>query len=215
MRNNHFVAIVLLAAFCASASVAQDKEDALEKYGSGQFEEAVKICLTEIDAQNSGTMDKNMDSYAVLGWSLLKLKRYDEAVKYGELGRQVSKYDPRIIEIIGEGKFYLGKTGDALKLFQEYVGVAPEGARIDSVYYFMGEIYIMQGSFSLADIALTTAVYHNPNNANWWARAGYAREMAKDYQASLDAYNQCLKLNPQHGDAQRGKDRVSAKLKGQ
>jgi tetratricopeptide (TPR) repeat protein len=215
MRYKPFIAILALAAFCAAFIGAQDKQDALEKYGSGQFDDAVKICLAELDAQNAGTMDKNMDSYAVLGWSLLKLKRYDEAVKYAELGRQISKFDPRIIEILGEAKFYNGKTAESLKLFQEYIGVAPEGARIDTVYYFIGEIYIMQGSFNLADIAMTTAIYHNPNNANWWARTGYAREMAKNYQTALDAYNQCLKLNPQQGDAQRGKDRVSAKLKGQ
>lgn len=215
MRNKPFVAAALLIAFAGALAFAQTKQDALEKYTSGQFDEAVRICLAEIDAQNAGTMDKSTDTYAVLGWSLLKLKKYDDAVKYSELGRQIAKYDPRLIEIDAEGKFYQGKMAESLKLLQEYVNTAPEGPRIDSVYYFMGEIYILQGSFNLADIAMTTAVYHNPNNnANWWARCGYAREMAKSYQSALAAYNQALKLNPQHGDAQRGKDRVTAKMKG-
>jgi tetratricopeptide (TPR) repeat protein len=120
--------------------------------------------------------------------------------------------DYRIIEILGEAHFHLGNNLEALKEFEEYAVLAPTGDRIDIVYYYMGEIFIRLGEFNHADIAFTTAVYHSPNNARWWARLGYAREMAKDYEYALEAYDQALTLNSSHSEARRGKERVLRKM---
>jgi hypothetical protein len=57
-------------------------------------------------------------------------------------------------------------------------------------------------------------VYHTDSVARWWARLGYAREMAEDYRYSLTAYNKALELNSRLSDAIRGKERVEAKLRG-
>ena len=76
----------------------------------------------------------------------------------------------------------------------------------------MGEIFIQQGKFSNADIALSTALYHSPNVADWWARLGYARERGQDFQWSLEAYNKALALNPNLVDAVRGRARVEQQL---
>ena len=71
----------------------------------------------------------------------------------------------------------------------------------------MGEIFIRLGEYNHADMAFTTAVYHSPNTARWWARLGYAREMARDYQFALEAYDKSLQLNPSLTEALReGKD---------
>jgi predicted Zn-dependent protease len=80
------------------------------------------------------------------------------------------------------------------------------------VYYFMGEIFIQQGKFNNADIALSTALYHSPNVADWWTRLGYARERGGDFQWSLEAYNKALALNPNLVDAVRGRSRVEQQL---
>ena len=77
------------------------------------------------------------------------------------------------------------------------------GDRIHLAYFFLGELFIRIGEYNHADIALTTAVYHNPNTARWWARLGYAREMAKDYSHSLLAYEEALKLKAERS---KGKD---------
>ena len=66
-----------------------------------------------------------------------------------------------------------------------------------------------------ADIAISTAVYYEQNNALWWARLGYARELASDLKRAGEAYDRALKLDPGLVDAQRGKDSVDRKLKGQ
>ena len=78
----------------------------------------------------------------------------------------------------------------------------------------MGECYIRLKEFQNADIAISTAVYYEQNNALWWARLGYARELANDLKWASDAYGRALKLDPSLGDAQRGKDSVDKKLKG-
>ena len=188
---------------------SQDKPDALQKYRNNEYDEAVKICIDEIEA-----MPRNLDSYTVLGWSLVKLNRYQEALNYSLAALKISRYDTRIIENIGEAHYYLGNNLEALKYFEEYVSLVESGGRVDVVYYYMGEIFIRLGEFNHADIALTTALYHSPNVARWWSRLGYAREMAEDYKWALDAYDRALKLNPSYAEAIRGKSRVQSKLPG-
>ena len=197
---------ILFFIICFSV-FSQEKPDALQKYRNNEYEEAVKICLNEIEA-----MPRNLDSYTVLGWSLVKLNRYQEALNYSLAALKISRYDTRIIENIGEAHYYLGNNLEALKYFEEYVSLVESGGRVDVVYYYMGEIFIRLGEFNHADIALTTALYHSPNVARWWSRLGYAREMAEDYKWALDAYDKALKLNPAYAEAIRGKSRVQSKL---
>ena len=203
MKSN--ILWIFLIFIITVASFGQDRPDALVLYQNGNYEEAVRVCETELEIRPG-----NMDSYSVLGWSLIRLGRYKEALEKAREGLKVSRYDARIIEIVGEANFYLGKNQEALKWFEEYAALAPSGGRIDSVYYFMGELFIRMGEYNHADIAFTTAVYHSPNIARWWARLGYAREMAKDYDYSIEAYNKALELAPSFPDAKRGKERVEA-----
>jgi predicted Zn-dependent protease len=182
---------------------AQTQPDALREYRAGNYERAVQICLNELDANSA-----NLESHVVICWSLIRLNRYDEALRYARSGRNISRYDARITEILGEITFYQGRNNEALQYFQEYVSLSPEGQRIDMVYYYMGEIYIRQGKFRHADIALSTAVHWMPGNAAWWARLAYARENAGDLPEALAAYERALFLNSQLIDARRGMERV-------
>ena len=200
---------LIVAISLVSISVfGQDRLDALLSYQNGEYKEAIKICESELELRPG-----NMDSYSVLGWSLIRLGRYQEALERAKDGLKISRYDARIVEVIGEANFHLGKNLEALKWFEEYVALAPTGGRIDSAYFFMGELFIRMGEYNHADIAFTTAVYHTPNVARWWARLGYAREMAKDYSYSIEAYNKALDLAPSFPDAQRGKERVEAQMR--
>ncbi len=188
---------------------SQDKPDALELYRQGKYEEAAKVCREELKE-----MPNRMDSYTVLGWSLIGLKDYEEALKVADAGLKVSRYDHRVVEIKGEALFYLGKTKEALKYFEEYAVLAPTGNRIEKVYYLMGECYVLLRQYNNADTAFSTALYLLPNIASWWSRLGYAREMAGNYAWALDAYEKALKLNPSLDEAIRGRSRVKRKLQG-
>ncbi len=201
--------IGLLVVLAASVCLAQDRPDALRLYRDGRYEEAVQVCLNELQE-----MPRNMDSYTVMGWSLLALNRPEEAYNQARKALEVAPYDQRLVQIAGESLYYMGKNREALAYFEQYVTLAPTGGRIASVYYFMGEIFIRLGQLNNADIAFSTALHFEGQNARWWARLGYARETGGDYVNAQDAYENALKLNSGLTEAQRGLESVKKKLTG-
>jgi tetratricopeptide (TPR) repeat protein len=201
-RGKPLLLIFLLV--LTAASYGQNRPpDALVEYRAGNYERAIQICRVEIDENPA-----NIESHVVICWSLLRLNRYDEALRFARAGRAINRYDIRMIEILGEVHYFLGMNSDALAYFQEFVSMTPEGNRIELVYFYMGEIFIRQGKFRHADIALTTAVHWVPNNASWWARLAYTRENAGDLASAAEAYERALSLNSQLTDAQRGLERI-------
>ena len=184
------------------------KRDALVLYQNGDYAAAIQICETEIARDRT-----RIESYVVLCWSLVRNRQYAEAEQRAADGLAVSPYDLRLIEILGEAKYYLGKNNGALEQFQRYVANAPESAsRVGTAYYFMGEIYIRQARYQHADISLSAAVKKEPLLDRWWTRLGYAREMAGNYYEAAEAYDEALLLNAASSDAQSGKARVASRL---
>jgi tetratricopeptide (TPR) repeat protein len=179
--------------------------DALQSYKAGKYDEAVSITQKELKQNPS-----NMDSFVVWCWSLQKLEKHQDAVNVALQAQKVNAFDFRIIEVLGESLFYLGKSLEALKHFEQYAVLAPTGDRIEKVYNLMGEIYLQLGQYNRADIALTTAVYHNPQIPAWWSRLGYARMLAKDYPSAIKAFVEALRQNPNLTEAARGKQQVEA-----
>jgi tetratricopeptide (TPR) repeat protein len=202
-------AVLILALAVVMPLAAQDKPDALELFRTNKYAEAIKVCQLEIaDSPN------NIDSYVVMGWSYLRLKQFPEAFAIAQKATTINPNDPRVVQIVGEADVYLGQTDDALKNLEEYVALRPGGDRIARVYWLMGECYIRLKEYQNADISISTAVYYEQNNASWWARLGYARELGSDLQWARDAYDRALKLDPSLVDAQHGIDSVGKKLKG-
>jgi tetratricopeptide (TPR) repeat protein len=206
MRCPRCIAALLLI-LSASAAFAQIKPDALAEYRMGNYERAVQICQDEIAANAA-----NMDSYVVACWSLLRLGRYGEALRYARIARGINRYDARVAEILGEIYYFQGNNNEALQYFQDYVNLSPGGQRIESVYYYIGEIYIRMGKYRHADIALSTAVHWVPGNAAWWTRLAFARENAGDLTEAVAAYERALALNSQLPDARRGLERARQSL---
>ena len=69
-----YLLISLTLLFVILPVFSQEKPDALELYRQGKYAEAAKVCREELKE-----MPNRMDSYTVLGWSLIGLKKYDEA----------------------------------------------------------------------------------------------------------------------------------------
>ncbi|MDR3335882.1 MAG: tetratricopeptide repeat protein [Treponema sp.] len=204
MKKAFLAGLVLV---CLPLVLFGQNRDALLEYRNGRYETAVEICKNEIRANRN-----NLDAHVVICWSLIRLSRYEEAKTYAAEGRKIGRYDVRIIEILGEISYFQGQNSEALQYFQEYINLAPEGGRIETVYYFIGEIFIRLGRFRHADIALSTAVHYTPGNAAWWSRLAYARESAGDLQDAVAAYERALSLNSQLSDARRGLDRARQAL---
>lgn len=194
----------------AFSSFAQaGKPDALKLYREGNYKDAIVVCEEEI-ANNPS----NMDSHAVLCWSLVGNKQYHEAEQRATEARKINQYDIRLMEVLGEAKYYLGKNAESLAMFQRYIASSSESAaRMGTAYYYMGEIYIRQAKYEHADISFTAAVRFEPaHSAHWWTRLGYAREMNGDWQNAIAAYDKALALNSSHYDAIRGKNNCKAHL---
>lgn len=214
-------ALCVIASFCfgqetfapagenpPAAHIQKQKPDALKLYTARRYTEAIAVCEQEIKERPD-----NIDSYVVLCWSLVRNRQYSEAEYWALQGRKISQYDQRLVEILGEAKFYLGQNRESLALFQEYVSLVGEkGNRLGEAYYFMGEIYIRLARYNHADIAFSQAVRTEPLYDYWWTRLGYAREMAGSFALSAAAYEKALELNAGQADALRGRDRVRARL---
>ena len=201
--------LILTILFSFGAVFAQSKPDALVLYRQGNYVEAIKICEQEITSN-----PRNIDSYCVLCWSLVRNRQYAEGEMRANEARKLAPADVRLMEILAEAKYYQGKNNEALEMFRTYIASAPaNAARIGNAYYYMGEIYIRQGKYQHADISMTTAVYTEPLVDIWWTRCGYAREMAGNYATALEAYNKAIELKASNADAARGKERVTARLR--
>ena len=209
MKKTALLIFVLLLIQTATVFAQTQQKDALVLYHNGKYKESVQVCEEELKENPN-----RIDSYVVMCWSLVKNKQYAEAEQRATEGLAVSAYDLRLIEILGEARYYLGKNNGAMEQFQKYVANANESSsRLGTAYYFMGEIYIRQARYQHADIALSSAVKKEPLYENWWIRLGYAREMAGNYLEALEAYDEALRLNPSSVDASRGRDRVKEKIK--
>ncbi|MDR0645370.1 MAG: tetratricopeptide repeat protein [Treponema sp.] len=196
---------------------AQNRPDALAKYRSGRnlegsnrlqeatavYNEAVSICNDEINRKIA-----TRDTYVVMTWTLQRLKKYDDVISWAERGLKLYPDDYRLNEIMGEAFFYKDDYERSLDLMQSFVVGLPRNDRVSTAYFFMGEIFRIEGKFRRAEIAYSTAVYLEPNIALWWYRLGLTRESLKDYASAQEAFNRVLKLNPNYKEASEGLERI-------
>jgi tetratricopeptide (TPR) repeat protein len=207
MLRNIFILFLLSTTLMSTFS--QEKKDALKLYKEAKYQESIEVCKLEI-----AEMPGNMDSYTVLGWSLLALGRFDEAITQANTALAAAPYDHRIIAIKGEALYHTGKNREALKWFEQYINISPNDKKLPNIYSLIGEVYLRLGEYNNADIAFSTALHFDNKKATWWARLGYTREMSKEYQWALEAYENALKLSPDLLDAKRGLTAVKNKLNG-
>jgi tetratricopeptide (TPR) repeat protein len=213
-----FFAVAFAAALPLAAQQAPDisRYDALQNYRTGRdlearnrmeeaeryYAEAIRICREEI-VRNAG----NMDSYAVLTWTLQRQQKYSEVIAWGERALRIAS-DMRITETMGEAYFYLNNYTESLRFMQRYVNALPRGDRASVAYFFIGEIYRLSGKWRHADIAYTTAVRLEPGSALWWYRLGSVRESAGENAFAVEAYERALSLNPNYRDASEALSRM-------
>jgi tetratricopeptide (TPR) repeat protein len=179
----------------------RNRRDEAEHY----YNEAVRICVDEISRNPS-----NMDAYAIMAWTLQRQRKYAEVVSWGERALRVSAGDFRIIEVMAEAFFYLNRYDESLRNFQRYTNALPQGERASVAFFFIGEIFRLQGRYRHADIAYTTALRLEPNAALWWYRLGSVREAASEYAPAVEAYERAIKINPNYQEAKEGLARAQS-----
>ncbi len=203
MKGTNGLVVGLAVFFISQGLWAQQQEDALVAFRQGRYRDAVRITTMEIAAHPG-----NMDSYAVQGWALLRLEQWANAVDLVQRALQISRYDHRLIAVMGEAQYKLGNDLVALQYLQEYVAIRPQGGIIDDVYSLMGEVHIRLAEYHRADIAYSTAVYYDGANANWWTRLGFAREKAGNVETALAAYRRALEMDSAQSGAREAVGRL-------
>ncbi|TFG79180.1 MAG: tetratricopeptide repeat protein [Spirochaetales bacterium] len=203
------------------AAPSVPKPDALLLYNQGRnlestgrvseanakYQQSIVVCNAELVSDPT-----RMDAYTVKSWSLFRLGRYREVTTVGNAALRM-KFDPRIVEVIGEAYFYLGDDASALKNLQRYIENVGEYAdRVPTAYFYMAESYLRQKRFDHADIAYGMAVYREPNMARWWYRYGGTAEALGQYARAYDLYGRALRLSPGMQEALDAQARVKARL---
>ena len=229
MKKTAYLFTVLLGAFLVLPLGAQEagggaavpvKPDALKNYHAGRdlegvnriseantyYNEAVRICMDEINNKAA-----TRDSYTVLAWTLQRQKKYNDVITWADRGLRLYAEDYRLVEVMGEAYFYLDNYPNSLRLMRRYVNALPRGERAATAYFFIGEIYRLQGKFRSADIAYTTAVRLESGLSLWWYRLGLAREQAGEFSPAREAFERAIKLNANNKDAADALARVRAR----
>jgi tetratricopeptide (TPR) repeat protein len=212
-------ALVMLLAAAAFAAYAQTSptqnaeqiyNQARELEGRGRdsdaaqrYAEAARICSEEITA-GRGTLD----TYNVYTKTLRRQKKYTDVISMGERSFRLGN-DLRIVETMGEAYFYLENYNASLRSMQRYVNALPEGGLASVAWFFIGEIYRIEGKNKSADIAYTTALHVEGGGvALWWYRLGSVREAEREYRGAAAAYETALKIQPSYRQASEGLERT-------
>jgi tetratricopeptide (TPR) repeat protein len=196
---------------------ATETQRALQNYRTGRdlesrgrmaeaetrYNEAVRICQDEVSRNEA-----NRDTYTIITWALQRQKKYADVITWGERGLRLYADEFRIVETIGEAYFYLGNFNRSLSFMQRYTNAVPQGERSAVAYFFVGEIYRLEGKHRHADIAYTTAVRLEPGVALWWYRLAAVREASGDRYPAIEAYERALRLDPDYQQAADGLARL-------
>ena len=96
-HNIKKVSVILFLALAGFSVFAQGKRDALVLYNNRNFKEAIEVCDEEIKADPT-----HVDSYVVMCWALVGNREYARAEQVAYDGLKQSRYDMRLIEVLGE-----------------------------------------------------------------------------------------------------------------
>ncbi|AWG42903.1 hypothetical protein CR532_02810 [Candidatus Borreliella tachyglossi] len=207
MLNKGFLSKILLILPLYSILLeAQEKEDSLLLYREGRFQEAINNTQDEIK-QNPN----NLDARTIFVWSLIAIGDYKRAEIEAIKGLEIKKYDIRIVQALGEAYFFQGQYKNALKYFQEYIGLDSNGARIAKVYNLIADSFYRLERYNEADFAYENALRFLPNNQNLLLKLAKARINAKNKVLAKESLTRFLILDPNHSEAKKLLEQIEKK----
>nr|WP_199911323.1 tetratricopeptide repeat protein [Candidatus Borreliella tachyglossi] len=206
MNKGFLSKILLILPLYSILLEAQEKEDSLLLYREGRFQEAINNTQDEIK-QNPN----NLDARTIFVWSLIAIGDYKRAEIEAIKGLEIKKYDIRIVQALGEAYFFQGQYKNALKYFQEYIGLDSNGARIAKVYNLIADSFYRLERYNEADFAYENALRFLPNNQNLLLKLAKARINAKNKVLAKESLTRFLILDPNHSEAKKLLEQIEKK----
>ncbi|WP_409977320.1 tetratricopeptide repeat protein [Borrelia sp. RT1S] len=193
-----YLKMILLIFSYSGFLVAQNREDSLLLYREGRFQEAIINTQEELNRNPT-----NLDARVILVWSLIGAGEYKRAELESVKGLAIKRYDSRIIQALGESYFFQKQYKNALKYFQEYIGLDPNGARIMKVYNLMADSFYKLERYNESDFSYESALRFLPNNQNLLLKLSKARISSKNKILARKTLTTLLTLNPNHLEAKK------------
>lgn len=156
--------------------------DAIEEYDSGNYEAALEQLQTA-DTENFKAM-KPENYYFYLGETYFKLGDYEQSL---DAHLQALKIKPTLFKSrVTAGVCYskLGRTGDALRMYEKALEYDPQNADSVGLYVSLGSLYISQNKpYTAIDyLEKASAIYPEQPAAHAYLAIAYA--MAYEYDKS-------------------------------
>lgn len=144
--------------------------------------------------------EKNMDAYDK-GRLYFYLEDYTNARNFLEQARSDGNRSEEVILLLGRSYEALGDSNYALKLYDDYVAIAPNGA----IYNQMGLCYYASGEFGSAINAFEKGLSVQENNCKQQLMFNQivAYESASQFEVAKTLMNNYLKLYPDDEQAVR------------
>lgn len=222
--------ILLVIMACGQGLAAQETgdKDALKAFIEGRYERAIALCKDEL-AIEGRPVDRRLNSYTVLCWSLLALNRTNEVFTYGFQALRLAPNDIRVLEIIGEAYYLDSNYVKAVEYFERFVRQTTIGNidqfriyRVFRAYKMLGASFIALKEFHHADIAFSVLIQYwglgggeynsAAEKADIYERLGYVREQAGNYAMAKEAYQTALSYNSRNQQAISGLARIEPLL---
>ncbi|HNP23350.1 MAG TPA: tetratricopeptide repeat protein [Panacibacter sp.] len=125
---------------------------------------------------------------------LLQQRRYKDAETQAGIALQQNPNDAEALQIIGHCKLDTKQTDEALKLFQQCIGLEPDD---DYVHYLIAFCYYRKDDIDTAKKFVEQAIALFPRNAGYFALLSNIFFSKRNYADALNAANKGLYENPE------------------
>ena len=153
-------------------------------YSSGEFEQAERLCRQLIAAR-----PENSDAYNILGVTLARLERMDEAVAALECAIEINGNPASYHANLGEILRQAGRLDEALSAIEQAIRLQPDNAQ---AHNNLGIVHYERKQFEEAVASYRRALDLRPGMAEALNNLGNALRGIGDRHGALEAYRDAL-----------------------
>ncbi len=165
-------------------------EQVIEKYNSGNFIEAEKICRQIIN-----THPQNTDALHFLGLINFQLRNYNEAIEYIKKALSINPHFADAHNNLGAIYYNLGKLDKAFEHYQKAVELNPYLA---DVYNNIGVVLQNIGQFHESISCFQRTIELNPNHAQAYNNLGNSLREIGELEKALECFNYAISIKPDY-----------------